>query len=119
MKFEKSKLDPLMLEIGGIQYPLKVSFTAMAEFEEYFSMSYQQVLEKLLEQNLNVKEFQFVLYTLLKAGGVDLVLEDLDDADFTLDALNVMTDALIRSNKVLSILAEPTEGTAKKKKVTT
>jgi hypothetical protein len=110
MKFEKSKLEPIFLEMGGTKYPVKVTFNAMADFEEYFSKSYQQVLDKLLAQDLNTKELQFVLYTLLKTGGVELTLEDLDDADFTLDTLSVMTDALMRANKVLSVITEIADG---------
>ena len=106
MKFEKSRLEPLKLEIGGVQYPIQATFNAMAEFEEHFSMPYQGVLDKLLAQDLNARELQFVLFTLLKNGGVELELEDLNDADFTIDTLNVMTDALMRANKVISILSK-------------
>jgi len=118
MKFEKSRLEPMKLELGGVKYPIQVTFSTMADFEEYFNLSYTKVLDKLLEQNLNTKELQFVLFKILQTGGVELALEDLDTVDFTIDTLSVLTDALMRANKVLSILTEAIEADEDDKKKT-
>ena len=119
MKFEKSRLEPLKLELNGIEYPVRVTFNAMAEFEEYFNLPYAEIIDKLMMQNINAKELQFILWVLLKNGGVDVALDDLDDADFTVDTLGVMADALTKANKVVTALAEQSEqesGKDKKKK---
>ena len=124
MKFEKSRLKPLQLELGGIKYPVRVTFNAMADFEERFGIPYAEIIPKITGQDLNIKDLQFVLFTLLKNGGVEVALEDLNSVDFTLDILDVMADALLKANKVFPLLealtdqAEQESGKSKKKNKT-
>lgn len=106
MKFEKSRLEPIKIELGGVEYPINANFNAMAELEEKFELAYSEVINKIASQNLNARELQFVLWVLLKNGGVEVTLEDIADTAFTFDIIDIMADALIRANKVLSIIAE-------------
>jgi len=118
MKFQKSRLEPLKIELGGIKYPIRVTFDGMAEFEEKFNMPYLEVFNKLMVQDLTAKEVQFILFVLLKGGKVEVALEDLDDVDFSADILGVMSDALLKANQVVTELAEmqdQADGDAKKK----
>ena len=122
MKFEKSRLEPIKLSLGGVDYPVRVTFNGMAELEEKFELSYTEVLDKCISQNLKAKEVQFILHVLLKGGGVEVTLDDLNKVDFTIDVFDALSDALIKANKVMSALEDtkdPENGgndTEKKKK---
>ena len=105
MKFEKSRLAPIELELGGVKYPVRVTFSGMAEFEEKFSMPFSEVFNKFMTQDLNAKELQFILWVLLKGGGVEVTLEDLDGVDFSIDTLDVLSEALLKANKITTSLA--------------
>lgn len=106
MKFEKSKLEPVQLNLEGVEYPIKLTFNAMAEFEEKFGLTYAEVLDKITAQDLNAEELQFVLYTLLKNGGVDLTLEDVAQSDFSIDILDALLTTITRSNKIMSVIQD-------------
>lgn len=109
MKFEKSRLEALKLELGGITYPVRVTFGGMAELEELLQMPFLEIFNKIISNNFNAKEIQVTLYVMLKGGGVEVTLEDLADCDFTTDVLGIMSDALLRANMVISALDEQKE----------
>ena len=122
MKFEKSKLEPLKLNIGGTEYPLRATFGGMAELEELFEMPFLEIFNKFIANNYKANEIKKVLYVLLKGGGVELAIEDLDDVDFATDAIDVLSDALLRANTVVSAIEEqktPEDAGSEKKKETT
>ena len=118
MKFEKSRLEPLKIELGGIAYPVRVTFGGMAELEEKLELPFLEVFNKFMESELNAREVQAMLYVMLKCGGVEVTLEDMGDVEFTIDVLNVMSDALARANTVVMEIEEQKEnaGGGEKKK---
>lgn len=109
MKFEKSRLEPLKIDIGGVIYPVRVTFGGMAELEEILEMPFLEIFNKFIENSFNARETQATLYVMLKGGGVEVALEDLDDAEFTADTLGVMSDALMRANTVVTLIEEQKE----------
>ena len=109
MKFEKSRLEPLKIDIGGVTYPVRVTFGGMAELEEILGMPFLEIFNKFISEKFNAKETQVLLYVMLKGGGVEVTLEDLDEAEFTADILGVMSDALMRANTVLTLIEEQGE----------
>ena len=118
MKFEKSRLEPLKIDIGGIEYPVRVTFGGMAELEEILGTPFLEIFNKFIVNTFNANETMAVMYVMLKGGGVEVTLEELKDAEFTADILGVMSDALMRANKVITALDEQqeTEDGADKKK---
>ena len=122
MKFEKSRLEPLKIDIGGTIYPVRITFGGMAELEEMLGMPFLEAFNLFISNTFGVKEVKTILYVMLKGGGVELTPDDLDDVDFTTDIIDVISDALLRANKVVSELAEQQEpsgqgdGSTKKKK---
>ena len=110
MKFEKSRLEPLKINLGGLEYPVQVSFSAMARFEEYFDMPFIDVFEKLGDvEKLKTLEVRQVLYIMLESAGVELDISDLDGVAFNLDALNIISEALDQANKVVNVLDDAGE----------
>jgi len=90
----------------------------MAELEEKLELPFLEVFNKFMESELNAREIQAMLYIMLKCGGVEVTLEDMGDVEFTIDALNVMSDALARANTVVMEIEEQKEnaGGGEKKK---
>ena len=109
MKFEKSRLEPLKIDIGGVVYPARVTFGGMAELEEMLGMSFLEVFNKFGSDTFRVKEAQAILYVMLKGGGVEVTLEDLENVEFTIGTLDVMSDALARANTVVTAIEEQKE----------
>ncbi|MCL2248676.1 MAG: hypothetical protein FWC13_05355 [Oscillospiraceae bacterium] len=110
MKFEKSRLEPLKINLGGVEYPVQVNFSAMARFEEYFDMPFIDVFAKLGDVGkLKALELRQVLYIMLESAGVELDVSDLDGVLFNIDTLNVISEALDRANKIVNVLDDAGE----------
>ena len=118
MKFEKRKLDPVLITLGGVEYPAKLTNRAMIELEDITGQSYTAFLEKVENGSAGILDVQTLLYAALKGGGVDLTLDDMLDADFSLfesaDIMSKLGDVLDRAVGIETDL--DTAGTTGKKK---
>jgi hypothetical protein len=106
MKLEKSRLEPLKVELGGVEYPVRVTNGGMIELEELTGKPFSEIFESFIGNKFSVKEVRAALFIMLKGGGVELAIEDLDDIEFSIDCIGVMSDALLKANRVTSILEE-------------
>ena len=104
MKFEKSKLEPVEIEINGTKYPARLPFRACVELEEMFNMSFLKVFDKFADMGATAEEITSVLYVILKHGGVELEKEDLLDIEFSIDVMEGISAVLMRASKVVSKL---------------
>ena len=116
MKFEKNRLDPLFVEIGGVEYPIRFPVRGMAEVEDLFKENFYSVIARLSEQKISGEEITKLLYVMLKCGGVELELEDLQDVDFNFEIIGKIMELLGRTNKVVSKLQDHKQGDKKKPK---
>jgi len=85
MKFEKKKIDPVMISIGGVEYPAKLTNRAMIELEEITGEVYTALFTRIETLTATLKDLQIILYVALKGGGVELTLEDMLDSEYTYD----------------------------------
>jgi len=123
MKFIKSNLDPVIIVINEVEYPAKLTFRALAELEEITETTFMRLFSKMEGSNLTAEELIKMTYVSLKAGGLDITLDDLFDNDFNVKSTNnMMTQIgklLTRTMKVVSILEseEAVDGDDDKKKM--
>ena len=115
MKFQPSKLEPVLITIDGVEYPAKLTFRGLAEIEELFGMGFFKVFEKFSQQDITVSELISILYIMLKCGGVEVDKEDLNEIEFSVGIIDSMSQVLSRANKVNSLLQDK-KTTGKKKK---
>ena len=103
MKFEKSRLDPIKLELGGVEYPVRITFKSMAYLEEALGMPFMELVEKKFSGygSMSAIEIQHALYALLIGGDVEVDIKDLAEVDFTLDVIDILMLALTKANKIL------------------
>jgi len=121
MKFEISRLEPVKVVICGNEYPLRLPFRGLAELEELLKENFFKIFDKFTNQEYGKNETEHILYVMLKCGGVELNISDLEDIDFSVDIMNAMTLVLSRSHNVQPLIDESilTEGTQNAKKKTT
>jgi len=91
MKFVKSKLDPITIKIGGIEYPARLPFSALAEIEELTGESFFNAFN-----GFNAEILLKLTYAALKGGGVELEYQDLEDCEFSMEDLNEMTNKIMK-----------------------
>ena len=94
MKFVKSNLDPVEIEINGTKYLARLPFAALAELEELTGESFIQLFDKIDSGRMTVDELMKMLYVALKGGGVDITLPDLQENDFSLAAVHEMMNKI-------------------------
>ena len=82
MKFVKSNLEPINIELNGEQYPARLTFRALAELEELTKVSFLIFFDKFANGSFKTNDIIHILYVALKFGGVDVTLDDLRDVDF-------------------------------------
>ncbi len=106
MKFVKSNLEPIAIELNGEKYPAKLTFRALAELEELTRVSFMTLFDRFANGNFNTNDIINILYVALKYGGVEVTLDDLQDMDFDTEQFqNIMTEIsklLNRTQKVIS-----------------
>jgi hypothetical protein len=102
VKFVKSKLEPVMIEIDGAEYPGILNFRALAELEELSGCSFMAVFTRFSEGNLYVNDIINILYASLKEAGVEIELDDLMQLNFT-------KDFLVKTIKGITNLIETTQ----------
>ena len=118
MKFEKSRLEPVRVDIGGVEYPAQIKIGGMLEIEEILGESFFSAYDRFAINKFSANDVKLFLYAALKGGGVEVSLDDLDDVDFTIDVIKSIDDVIARSIKISDSLAEPVEdieGSDKKK----
>ena len=115
MKFEKSRLEPLKVDIGGVEYPVRMKISGMIEIEEILGESFFSAYNRFAVNNFGTNDIKVFLYAVLKGGGVDVSLDDLDDVDFTIDILTSIDDVVSRSSKVSDVPVDTDEDSDKKK----
>jgi len=120
MRFERSRLESVIITVGGVGYPARLPFKALAELEELSRESFMILFDRFATGNFNIADILNIVYVALKNGGVELTLEDLNDIDFTSDDLRILmaniTELLNRAQKVNSQLqGSEKAGTDKKK----
>lgn len=120
MKFQKRKLDPVLIEIDGIQYPSKLTNRVMIELEEITGLSHIEFLSKIENATAKLEDIQTLLYVSLKGGGVELTLNDMLEADFTLMDQAAITNALSEViDRAVGIATDLDSGEANDEKKTT
>ena len=104
MKFEKSRIDPIQLELGGVSYPVRMTFKSMAYLEEKLGIPFMEIVETKFSMYgaMNAVEIQHALYAMLIGGGVDVSFDDLANVDFTVDVIDTLVEVLAKANKVLT-----------------
>lgn len=111
MKFEKNKLEPIMIEIEGAEYPAKLTFRALAELEAKTKQSFMEIFNKFAEGVIESKDIINILYVSLKFGSVDINFDDMYDISFSTDLFKQLTNLLERTQKVVSSIKEVDKGT--------
>ncbi len=110
MKFKKSNLEPITIEINGEKYPARLTFRALAELEELTKVSFITLFNKLAEGSFETNDIIYVIYVALKYGGVEVTLDDLNDTDFDSaqfkNTLSEISKLLSRTQKVVSSLQD-------------
>jgi len=114
MKFQKSRLEPLTLTIGGNDYPAFLTNSGMMELEQLTGKEFAEIFEMFASSKYGTKDLMATTYVLLKGGGVELTLEDLDSEPFNVGVIEVLLTALNNYGHVESSM-ESTEGEGKKK----
>ena len=115
MKFEKSKLEPLKITLGGHEYPAFLTNGGMMELEKLTGKSFFEVFNMFGTGTYTISDVIAATYVMLKGGGVDVTIEDIEQAEFNVKVLDVLNDALMNYGGVESILENP-EGEQDKKK---
>ena len=120
MQFVKSNLDPIMIELNGVQYPARLTFKALAELEELTHKSFMKLFDKFGEGDFSSHEIINILYVSLKHGGVAAELDDLREMDFSTDflqgAMSEIGNLFNRTQKVTSLIQDHNKpGTNEKK----
>ena len=100
MKFEKSRLEPLKVDISGVEYPVQMKISSMMEIEEILCESFFSAYNRFAVNKFNTNDIKVFLYAALKGGGVEVSLDDLDDVDFTIDIIKSIDDVIARSTKI-------------------
>ena len=115
MKFQPSKLEPVWVNIDGVEYPAKMTMGGLAELEELTGMGFLKLFNKFADQEMAASDLINILYVMLKCGGVELCKKDINDVYFTAGILDAMSQVLNRALKVNSVLQDHKEKDNKKK----
>ena len=83
MKFVKSNLEPIKIELNGEQYPIKLTFGALSQIEESTGLSFIALFDVMTSQKQTSKIIAEMLYSMLIAGGVEVEKRDIAELEFT------------------------------------
>ncbi|MCL1999133.1 MAG: gene transfer agent family protein [Turicibacter sp.] len=103
-KFVRSNIEPIMIELGGVEYPARLTFAALAELEELTDTSFLVLFDHFVKGTATLDSLMKMLFVALKAGGVDVSLADLQGESYTKEFLEVtllkLANLLSKSQKV-------------------
>ncbi|MCL2215767.1 MAG: gene transfer agent family protein [Defluviitaleaceae bacterium] len=121
MQFELKRLEPVFINIGGAEYPMRLTNKAAKELQELWGVKYFKLFERFTGYGIELDDMMDFLHITLKSGGVKVTREDLDeidiDASIIAHATNCIITLLDRTQKVESVIDETDEpDTGKKKK---
>ena len=106
MQFQKSKLEPITIELGGEKYPARLPFKALAELEELTKMSFMTLFDKFATASFTSNDLINILYIALKYGGVEVEIDDLQEMEISSEVLRTVMDEIAnllkRTQKVVS-----------------
>ena len=119
MELELRRLEPVLINIHGREYPARMPNRAVKELTEMWGVKYFDLFEKLAGGAFELDEVLDVLYVTLKCGGVTGIsremFDDMDhDIEFVAEITPKITELFDRSQRVESVL----EDGVKKKTVT-
>jgi len=119
MKFVKSKLEPVMVTINDTEYPAILNFKALAELEEITGEDFHKTVDAFVNKGVSPIKLLKMMHVALKAGGVDIQLDDLLGIDYDIKLVGhfseKMTELLVRSLKTDDIIADDDTKSDKKK----
>jgi len=108
MTFELKNLEPVTITIHGADYPARMPFKAVKALCEMWDMEYFDLLNRLSNDTLQYNELFDILFITLKAGGVEVAREALDDIEHDPYFITYLTNKIIelfdRTQKAETIL---------------
>ena len=114
MKFQKSRLEPLTMTLGGNNYPVFLTNGGMMELEQLIDKRFTEIFEMFASGNYGAKDLMATTYVMLKGGGVKVTLEDLEDVEFSMGVIDILLAALSQYGKIESIMEVAEESDKKK-----
>jgi len=119
MKFEKRNLDPVMITINEVEYPAILNFRALSELEKITGKSFHETIEAFTTTGISSLKLMEMVYVSLKAGGVDITLDDFMDIDYDIQLIGhfseKMTELIVRCIKTEDIIVDDDSSINKKK----
>jgi len=120
MEFELKRLEPVLICIGGGEYPMRLTNKAAKELQELWGVKYFELFQRFTGDGIDLDDMLDFLHITMKSGGVNVTREMLDeidiDASFIAHATNCIVVLLDRTQKVEGILDDTTEPDGGKKK---
>ena len=114
MRFEKSRLEPITMTLGGVKYPVFLTNGGMMELEELTGKKFTEIIDMYATGDYGAKDIRDTTYVMLRGGGVDVTLDDLEYAEFNLGIIDILQSALNNYGNIQSLLETP-EGNEEKK----
>jgi len=119
MDFELKRLDPVLIDIHGKEYPARMPNKAVKELCELWKVKYFDLFDKLASGAFELDEVFDVLYVTLKSGGVNIKRDMFDDMDHDINFVAEVTPKIVelfdRTQKVESETEDETEDKTEKK----
>jgi len=119
MEFELKRLEPVLIDIHGKEYPARMPNKAVKELCEMWGVKYFDLFDKLASGAFELNEVFDVLYVTLKSGGVNVTRDMFDDMDHDVNFVAEITPKIVelfdRTQKVESAIADEPEGADEKK----
>jgi len=121
MEFELKRLEPVLIDICGKEYPARMPNKAIKELCEIWQIKYFDLFEKLAGGMFDLDEIFDVLYVILKSGGVnverDMFGDDMEhDTELIGEIMTKISELFNRTQQVESAIEEESADAAKKKR---
>lgn len=116
MKFQKSRLEPLTMTLGGNDYPVFLTNGGMMELEQLINKKFTEIFEMFASGNYGAKDLMSTTYVMLRGGKVEVTLEDLEHTEFNMGVIDILLAALNQYGKIESLMDAPEDSDIKKSK---